>query len=76
MFYNEGGEALAQVAQRSCGCPLPGNIQGQVEWGFAQCDLVKDVPARCRGVGLDAHQRSHPTQNILWFYDSKTLSFL
>ena len=26
----EGGEALAQVAQRSCGCPLPGRVQGQV----------------------------------------------
>jgi len=30
MLYCEGGEALEQVAQRSCGCPLPGNVQGQV----------------------------------------------
>jgi len=28
-FYDEGGEAVAQVAQRSCGCPLPGSVQGQ-----------------------------------------------
>ncbi|KAK4817899.1 hypothetical protein QYF61_002283 [Mycteria americana] len=24
------------VAQRSCGCPIPGIVQGQVGWGFAQ----------------------------------------
>ncbi|TRZ10209.1 hypothetical protein HGM15179_016899 [Zosterops borbonicus] len=26
----ESSEALAQVAQRSCGCPIPGRVQGQV----------------------------------------------
>ncbi|KAK4824080.1 hypothetical protein QYF61_010591 [Mycteria americana] len=26
-FYNEGGETLAQVAQRGGRCPIPGNIQ-------------------------------------------------
>uniref|UniRef100_A0A8C0AWU1 NEUV protein n=1 Tax=Buteo japonicus TaxID=224669 RepID=A0A8C0AWU1_9AVES len=26
MFYDEGGEALAQVAQRGGRCPIPGNI--------------------------------------------------
>jgi len=33
--------------------PFPGNIQGQVGWGFEQPDLVEDVPAHCRVVGLD-----------------------
>lgn len=28
-FYSEGGEALAQVAQRCGGCPILGDIQGQ-----------------------------------------------
>ncbi|KAK4821731.1 hypothetical protein QYF61_000274 [Mycteria americana] len=28
IFYNEGGEALEQVAQRGSGGPIPGNIQG------------------------------------------------
>uniref|UniRef100_A0A8C5UAZ6 Uncharacterized protein n=1 Tax=Malurus cyaneus samueli TaxID=2593467 RepID=A0A8C5UAZ6_9PASS len=29
----EGGEALAQGAQRICGCPwIPGNVQDQVGW--------------------------------------------
>jgi len=27
-FYNEGGETLEQVAQRSGTGPIPGNIQG------------------------------------------------
>jgi len=39
------------VAQRSCGCPLPGSVQGQVGWGFEQPGLVEDVPAHGRGVG-------------------------
>lgn len=25
---------LARVAQRSCGCLVPGSVQGQVVWGF------------------------------------------
>ena len=51
VLHCEGGEALEQVAQRSCGCPLPGSVQGQVGWGFEQPDLVADVPAHGRGVG-------------------------
>ena len=47
----EGDEALAQVAQRSCGCPLPGRVQGQVGWGFGQPGLVEGVPAHGRGMG-------------------------
>jgi len=55
MFYNGGGggETLAQVAQRSARCPIPGNVQGQVRQDSEQPDLVVDVPAHCRGVGLD-----------------------
>jgi len=34
ILYAEGAEALAQVAQRSCGCLLPGSVQGQAGWGF------------------------------------------
>jgi len=41
-----------QAAQRCCRCPLPGSVQGQVGWGFVQCDLVKDVPACGRGFGM------------------------
>jgi len=44
-------EALAQVAQRSCGCPLPGSVQGQVGWSCEQPGLVEGVPAPGKGVG-------------------------
>jgi len=36
---------LAQVAQRSCGCPIPGGIQDQVVWGPGQPDPVGGNPA-------------------------------
>jgi len=53
IFYTEGGETLAQVAQRDGRCHIPGNVQSQVGRGSEQPDLGEDVPARCRGVGLD-----------------------
>ena len=40
---------VAQVAQRSCGCPFPGSIQGQVGRGYEQPGLVEGVPAHGRG---------------------------
>jgi len=49
--HREGGEALAQAAQRSCGCPLPGRVQGQVGWTSEHPGVVEDVPAHGRGVG-------------------------
>ena len=51
ILYCEGGEALEQVAQRGCGCPLPGSVQGQAGWGFEEPGLVAGVPAHGRGVG-------------------------
>jgi len=45
------GETLAQVAQRSCGCPLPGSVQGQAGWSSEHPALVEGVPAHGRGVG-------------------------
>ena len=53
MFYHEGGETEEQIAQRGSGDPITVNIQGQVGQGSEQCGLVEDVPAHCRGVGLD-----------------------
>jgi len=42
---------VEQVAQRNCGCPIPGSVQDQVGWGFEQPGLVEGVPAHARGVG-------------------------
>ena len=65
-----GWRGLTQVAQRSCGCPLPGSLQGQVGWGFEKPGLVEGVPAHGRRLGTRWSIRSLPTQSILWFYDS------
>jgi len=48
-----GGKTLEQLAQRGGGVPIPGSIQGRVGPGSEQPDLAEDVPAHCRGVGLD-----------------------
>jgi len=50
ILHHEGGETLAQVAQRSCGCLLPGSVQGQVGWSSEQPSLEEDVPADGRVV--------------------------
>ena len=48
ILYSGGGETLEQVAQRGCGCPVPGSIQGCEQPG-----LVGSVPAYSRGLELD-----------------------
>ena len=49
ILHHEGGEALEQAAQKSCGCLIPGSVQGQVGWGFEQRGLVEGVPSHSRG---------------------------
>ena len=53
VFYSEGGEALAQAAQRCDGCPVPGDIHGEARPGSGQPDLAVDIPIHSKGVGLD-----------------------
>ena len=47
----EGGQALAQGAQSSWGCPwIPGSAQDQAgHWGLEQPGTVGGVPAHGRG---------------------------
>ena len=33
-------------------CPVPGDIQGQAEWGCEQPDVAIGVPVHCSGVGM------------------------
>jgi len=42
-LYQESGEVLERAAQRGCGCPVPGGVQGQVGWGPGQPGLVLDM---------------------------------
>lgn len=48
LFDSEDCKILQLVVQRGGGCPISGNIQGQVGYGSKQPDLVEDVPADCR----------------------------
>lgn len=34
ILYCQGGETLEKVAWRSCGCSIPGAVQGLAGWGF------------------------------------------
>jgi len=38
--FQESGEVLEQAAQRGCGCPVSGGVQGQVGCGPGQPGLV------------------------------------
>ena len=51
VFYNQGGEALAQVAQRGSGCFVLGDIQSQAEWGSEHPGLEVGIPAYSMGGG-------------------------
>ena len=54
--------------RRSCGCPLPGRVQGQAGWSSEQPGLVEGVHAHGRGVGTRWSLRSLPTQTVLWYF--------
>ena len=49
-FHTEGDDALEQVAQGGCGCPIPVGIQGQAGCGSGQPGLLFGDPAHSRGV--------------------------
>jgi len=69
VFHPEGGDALEQVAQGGCGCPIPGGTQGQAGCGSGQPGLVVGDPAHSRGVETQWSLLSSSTQAILRFYD-------
>lgn len=51
---------------RSCGCLIPGSVQG---WSSEKCGLVEGVLSHGKE-DLEGSLRSFPSQAILWFYDS------
>lgn len=65
MFYSDGDEILEQIAQRDNRYLNTRNIQDWVGHDSEKPDLVEDVPANCRDVGLDDLKISLPTQAIL-----------
>lgn len=34
ILFCEDGETLELGGQRSCDCPVPGSVQGEIGWGF------------------------------------------
>lgn len=50
VFYNGGSKTLDQFIQRRGGCPIAGNIQGQVGCGSDKTDLA-ECPCSLQGVG-------------------------
>ena len=53
VFYSASGEASKHIVQTGGGSPIPGDIQGQAEWGSEQSDVAVGDLVHCRGVGLD-----------------------
>jgi len=45
-------QALAKAAQRGCGCPISGDIQGQVGWSPQQPELVVSNQPMAGGLEL------------------------
>jgi len=41
---------LVYTFERSCGCSLPGSVQGQAGWGFEHPGCVEGVAVDGRGV--------------------------
>jgi len=54
-FFTHCGDALEQVAQEGCGCPIPGGIQGRAACGSGQPGLVLVTPPMAGGLKLDDH---------------------
>lgn len=48
-MFCEDDEEMEPVAQGSCACPIPGNVQGHVVWGSEQPRLVKVLPGHGEG---------------------------
>ncbi|KAJ7407533.1 hypothetical protein WISP_125954 [Willisornis vidua] len=49
VLYCEGGEAVKQVVQRSCECPIPASVQSQADWSSEESGLGEGVPAHGKG---------------------------
>jgi len=53
ILYSKSDEALAQAAQRSCGCPIPRGAQDQVGWGTGQPAILGGNPVHSRRLEID-----------------------
>jgi len=76
-FSLRGGEALAQTAQRSCGCPIPGGVQGQVGWApgtLSWCLISWLATLQMKG-GLELDDVRGPFQPKPFYFSMKPVVF-
>lgn len=61
------------TTHRSCGCLIPGIVQGKAGWDSEKLGLVEDTPAHGSGAGTRWSVSSLPTQTfmILWLHKRK-----
>jgi len=62
-----------QAVQRSCGCPLPGSVQGQAEWCLEHPGLEEGSPCPWQGAWNKMVYKAPSNcknSTILGFYDS------
>jgi len=57
--------SIFMIAQRSCGCPIPGGVQGHTGWGPI-LTLYSGNPAHSKWLELVQLLRLPPTQAFLW----------
>ena len=69
IIYLEGDEILAYAAQRSCGCPIPGGVQGQVGCGPGQPEQVRGSPAHGRELKLNDPLQPRPFYVSIIYYN-------
>lgn len=72
IIYSEGSKAAVQAPHRGCGCRIPGDIQGKVEWSPRYPDLVNGNPAHSNRLILFGHNSPFYSNLlilfILWYY--------
>lgn len=65
-YLEKDSAAVERVAQKSCGCPTPGIVQGQRGWGSEHLGFLESLSSYGSGVGIGWSLTTLPIQTILW----------
>lgn len=63
--FTQSSEAMAEVGQKGCGCPIPRRVKDQVGWCPEQPGLMGGNPVHGIVVGIRLYLMSLPPQDIL-----------
>lgn len=64
LLLGQCSAAAEGVAQRSCGCPIPGIVQGQCGWSFEEAGFMEGISSHGGGVGIGWSLTTLPIQTI------------